>query len=126
MEYKINIQKLDYIPTYNTYEKVVSKVYWNYEATKGTISTGIGGSTELTSIDLETAATTSFTGLTGLSATHPISKVSLFRNGAKLRAGTDYTITTAGAINIITEAGDVGVNDFNLYATDILEVHWIK
>ena len=48
MEYKIKIQKLDYIPTYNTYEKVVNKVYWNYEATKGTISTGIGGSTELT------------------------------------------------------------------------------
>jgi hypothetical protein len=48
MEYKINIQNLEYIPTYNTYEKVVSKVYWNYEATKGSISTGIGGSTELT------------------------------------------------------------------------------
>jgi len=48
MQYKIKIQKLEYIPTYNTYEKVVNKVYWNYEATKGTISTGIGGSTELT------------------------------------------------------------------------------
>ena len=48
MEYKINITRLEYIPTYNTYEKVVNKVYWNYEATKGIISTGIGGSTELT------------------------------------------------------------------------------
>lgn len=48
MEYKIKITILEYIPTYNTYEKVVNKVYWNYEATKGTISTGIGGSTELT------------------------------------------------------------------------------
>ena len=48
MEYKINITRLEYIPTYNTYEKVVNKVYWNYEATKGTISTGIGGSTDLT------------------------------------------------------------------------------
>jgi hypothetical protein len=48
MEYKINITRLEYIPTYNTYEKVVNKVYWNYEATKGVISTGIGGSTELT------------------------------------------------------------------------------
>ena len=48
MEYKIKIQKLEYIPTYNTYEKVVNKVYWNYEATKGIISTGIGGSTDLT------------------------------------------------------------------------------
>jgi len=48
MEYKIGIQKLDYIPTYNTYEKVVNRVYWNYEATKGNISTGIGGSTDLT------------------------------------------------------------------------------
>ena len=48
MEYKINITRLEYIPTYNTYEKVVNKVYWNYEATKGTISTGIGGDTELT------------------------------------------------------------------------------
>ena len=48
MEYKIKIQKLEYIPTYNTYEKVVNKVYWNYKATKGVISTGIGGSTDLT------------------------------------------------------------------------------
>jgi hypothetical protein len=48
MEYKIKIQKSEYIPTYNTYEKVVNKVYWNYEATKGIISTGIGGSTDLT------------------------------------------------------------------------------
>lgn len=48
MEYKIKIQKLEYIPTYNNYEKVVNKVYWNYEATKGIISTGIGGSTDLT------------------------------------------------------------------------------
>ena len=48
MEYKIKITKLEYIPTYNTYEKVVNKVYWNYEATKGIISTGIGGSTDLT------------------------------------------------------------------------------
>ena len=48
MEYKINITGLEYIPTYNTYEKVVNKVYWNYEATKGIISTGIGGSTDLT------------------------------------------------------------------------------
>lgn len=84
------------------------------------------GHTELTSVDLDTAATTAFTGLTGLSASHPISKVSLFRNGAKLRAGTDYTITTAGEINIITVDGDAGLNDFNLYATDILEVHWIQ
>jgi hypothetical protein len=48
MEYRIKIHKLEYIATYNTYEKVVNKVYWNYEATKGIISTGIGGSTELT------------------------------------------------------------------------------
>ena len=48
MEYKIKITRLEYIPTYNTYEKVVNRVYWNYEATKGTISTGIGGGTELT------------------------------------------------------------------------------
>jgi hypothetical protein len=48
MEYKINITRLEYIPTYNTYEKVVNKVYWNYKATKGVISTGIGGSTDLT------------------------------------------------------------------------------
>lgn len=48
MEYKIIIQNLNYMPTYNTYEKVVNKVYWYYQATKGTISTGIGGDTELT------------------------------------------------------------------------------
>lgn len=48
MEYKINITRLEYIPTYNTYEKVVNRVYWNYEAIKGSIVTGIGGSTDLT------------------------------------------------------------------------------
>jgi hypothetical protein len=84
------------------------------------------GITELTSIDLETAATTVFTGVAGLPANLPISKVSLYRNGTKLRAGTDYTVTDANEINIITEAGDAGLQDFNLFATDILEVHWIK
>lgn len=84
------------------------------------------GIAELTSIDLETAATTVFTGVTGLSATLPISKVSLYRNGTKLRAGIDYTVTDANQINIITAAGDAGLQDFNLFATDILEVHWIK
>ena len=84
------------------------------------------GYTELTSIDLETAATTAFTGLTGLPSNHPIAKVSLYRNGVKLRANVDYTITTAGEINIITVAGDSGLNDFNLYSTDILEVQWIR
>jgi len=48
MEYKINITRLEYIPIYNTYEKVVNRVYWNYEATTGGISTGINGDTELT------------------------------------------------------------------------------
>jgi hypothetical protein len=48
MEYKIKITRLEYIPTYNTYEKVVNKVYWDYEATKDAISTRIQGSTDLT------------------------------------------------------------------------------
>jgi hypothetical protein len=48
MDFKLKINKLEYVSTYNTYEKVVNKVYWNYEATKGTISSGIGGSTDLT------------------------------------------------------------------------------
>lgn len=48
MEYKIKITRLEYIPTYNSYEKVVDKVYWDYEATKGAISTRIQGSTDLT------------------------------------------------------------------------------
>jgi hypothetical protein len=84
------------------------------------------GITELTSIDLATAATTAFTGVIGISATIPISKVSLYRNGTKLRAGVDYTVTIADQINITTVAGDDGLQDFNLYASDILEVHWIK
>jgi hypothetical protein len=43
MQYKIKIQKLEYKLTYNTYEKVGNKVYWNYEATKGIISVAMKG-----------------------------------------------------------------------------------
>lgn len=48
MEYKLKIENLEYIPIYNTYERVINRVYWNYKATTGSISTGINGNTELT------------------------------------------------------------------------------
>ena len=57
--------------------------------------------------------------VTGVTATTSLYKVSVYRNGAKLVAGTDYTL---GA-NSVTIAG--GAN-FNMYDGDQIEINYIR
>ena len=55
-----------------------------------------------------------------------ISKVSVYRNGAKLLAGIDYTVT-AGNWNIQNRSGAAAPADWTLDPTnDVIEVHWFK
>ncbi|WP_417799583.1 hypothetical protein [Tenacibaculum sp.] len=51
------------------------------------------------------------------------SKVLVYRNGAKLRAGTDYTLTT-DTVTLVPQT--TAPYDWNIYADDFFEVHWIK
>lgn len=55
-----------------------------------------------------------------------ISKVSVYRNGAKLLAGVDYTVA-AGSVTLVDRSGATAPADWTLDATnDVIEVHWIK
>lgn len=57
---------------------------------------------------------------TGMLATTNVNRVSVYRNGAKLRAGKDYEITTANKV-------DIKVAEFvAAYTGDVFEVHYIK
>jgi hypothetical protein len=56
----------------------------------------------------------------GMLATTNVQRVSVYRNGAKLRAGTDYLITAANVV-------DIKVAEFvSAYVGDVFEVHFIK
>lgn len=61
--------------------------------------------------------------VTGLAAGTSINKISVYRNGAKLRAGVDYTLSTADTITLNT--GGTAPNDWTTYSGDIIEVQWI-
>jgi len=84
------------------------------------------GQTELTSVDavIDTDFTISGVVLPGFS------QVYVYRNGAKLRANVDYTVAVVGTDSTITlkpVAAALGeTQDWQLFATDILEVHYIK
>jgi hypothetical protein len=52
------------------------------------------------------------------------SKVSVYRNGAKLRAGTDYTVGVVDTVTLVPN--NASPNDWAIYTGDIFEVHWIK
>lgn len=56
-----------------------------------------------------------------------VSKVSVYRNGSKLRAGTDY-IVAANSITLVDRSGiAVPVNQrWALFNGDIIEVHWVR
>ena len=59
----------------------------------------------------------------GLAVGTAINKVSVYRNGAKLRAGIDYTVT---AVNTVTlNLGAPSPYDWTTYAGDMIEVQWI-
>jgi len=72
--------------------------------------------------ELTADVTTDFTiDAVGILATTNVNRVSVYRNGAKLRSGTDYTITTDNIVNII-----IAELDGAAYTGDIFEVHFIK
>lgn len=51
------------------------------------------------------------------------SRVWVFRNGAKLVAGTDYT-ASAGSVTLVPSA--TPPNDWSVVAGDVIEVQWVK
>ncbi|MCL7763494.1 hypothetical protein MPF19_08725 [Polaribacter sp. Z014] len=54
------------------------------------------------------------------------SKVSAYRNGAKLLAGVDYTLA-AGVLILVDKSAVTTSQGWTLYpADDVVEVHWIK
>jgi len=48
-------------------------------------------------------------------------KLSVYRNGVKLRFGVDFTATTVDTLNILWDA-----TDLPMYAGDIIEVHYLN
>lgn len=60
------------------------------------------------------------TGLPVLTGTTTLAKLFVYRNGAKLRSGTDF-VATAGTVTITYSA-----TDMPMYAGDIVEVQYIK
>jgi hypothetical protein len=97
-----------------------------------------GATKKLLLSDLISSGRTDYTALaadetanagTFTSAGMPIddSKVSVYRNGAKLRAGTDYTLSlvaTVATVTLVPQGGAPG--DWVIYEDDQFEVHWIK
>ena len=72
--------------------------------------------------ELTADITTDFTvDAIGMLATTNVNRVSVYRNGAKLRSGTDYTITTVNEVNIVVAALGGAA-----YTGDVFEVHFIK
>ena len=69
---------------------------------------------------------------TGLASATPLSKVSVYRNGAKLRSGAttttpDYTITADDVITLAPVAATAtSTDDWSTLAGDVIEVHWMN
>ncbi|PQJ81560.1 hypothetical protein [Polaribacter glomeratus] len=59
----------------------------------------------------------------GLALGTAISKVSVYRNGAKLRASIDYNVTAADTVTLTLNS--TAPNDWTTYVGDIIEVQWI-
>jgi len=53
-----------------------------------------------------------------------VNKVSVYRNGAKLVAGTDYSVS--GSVVTLIPATAAGPTNWALYVDDEIEVQWIK
>jgi hypothetical protein len=75
--------------------------------------------TLLQSGDVQTVASANQTNVTVADMPANPSKVWVYRNGAKLMAGVDFT-TTAGAVTLTPTP------DWSVVAGDIIEVQWVK
>lgn len=78
------------------------------------------------------AGHTTLVGVTGIQAgtaktitgiPNNVDKVSVYRNGAKLVAGTDYTVA-ADSVTLIENT--TAPNDWTLLTGDVIEIHWVK
>ena len=63
--------------------------------------------------------------LTGSPTLPSYSKVWVFRNGAKLVANVDYTIS-GSTVTLVPPASPTSLNDWKVYAGDAVEVQWVK
>lgn len=71
-----------------------------------------------------TAAAIGANTVTGLPADH--SKVSVYRNGAKLIANFDYQVAV-DVLTLIDRSGETPPADWTLYpSVDVIEIHWVK
>lgn len=79
------------------------------------------GATEST--DVITAANPKITPTGGAPLPSDHSKVSVYRNGVKLVANSDYTVAS-GAVTLVPT--NTAYGDWALYEGDVVEVHWFK
>ncbi|SDX51628.1 hypothetical protein SAMN05444411_106119 [Lutibacter oricola] len=74
-------------------------------------------------MEVEATADTTVPAISDATIPAEYQKVSVYRNGAKLRANVDYTVA-AGAVTLVPQAG--APNDWAIYNGDIFEVQWVK
>jgi hypothetical protein len=60
----------------------------------------------------------------GLALGTDIYKISVYRNGNKLRAVTDYTLNAANTITLVPNS--VAPNDWSTFVGDVIEVQWVN
>jgi len=61
---------------------------------------------------------------TGLAAGTEMYKISVYRNGNKLRGVTDYTLTDADEITLVFDT--TAPNDWTTFTDDVIEVQWVN
>ena len=61
----------------------------------------------------------------GLAATTAIFKISVYRNGNKLRGVTDYSVTAVDEITLIPDTGTTATS-WNTLVADVIEVQWVN
>ena len=61
----------------------------------------------------------------GLAATTEIFKISVYRNGNKLRGVTDYNVTDVDEITLIPDTG-TSATSWNTIVADVIEVQWVN
>lgn len=91
----------------------------------------VGGTAASPSVAVASSTITDATAGQALSFTTRISKINVYRNGAKLRALVDYRIATVGTSQVVylvldTTNPDTNPNYWTLYDGDIIEIHAFK
>ncbi|MDE0535415.1 hypothetical protein [Tenacibaculum sp. L6] len=81
-------------------------------------------------VDTANPSTLALSALPGAPQNLVYQKVSVYRNGAKLVANVDYIVvngaTAADSASITLQPQAAVPSDWEVYAGDIIEVHWIK